>query len=727
LLAAGVGAFQILETARVVRRSTRSTLSYDIFTQGSFSPTLWWKSFIAPLFYVIDMTTYVPPLAAALVLVAVYMHARPGQKRDLSIFFWLAVAIAACVLMLGAHTPVYRVIYRVPLLNRFRVPSRHTFEWTFAAGVLVSYGWDALAPWLRRRRETRSRTPALTLYLSLALLAGSAVIGAMWWRAVQILPVVASGGPGPKYTYLAWKMTFALLTLLALWRASLIAQARWRFGMLLAAVLVLCFVEPSLLVTRWWGGIGFPASRFTRQTEATRFLQQYPPNENRVYTRVELMNEQYGDPPRFDSANLTAVHGLHNVAGYEPLILERYSRALGGAWLDAVRTDRPGGAPDSSLFSARSHVLDILNTTFVVSYPDLATSLDAPAAPRTATEMEGIGEVSPQTTMTLIAQPTDADALMFVTSLSNSTSVPDGQVVARVRVVMADGKIVERELQAGRDTAEWAHERPDVRPLIRHKLATPYDTVRVGGEQGYAAYRFKTLVKLDGPASVIRVEIANVSQIARLAIYGGMLLDSRTQHTVPLAAHYSDTWLPVYDQNLTLILRNTRVLPRTWLVAEAEAVDGEEALRRIRGESAAGFDPRRTVLLEGRPEDLPQLPGGVVAPNSSARITRYEANRLQIETNAPTATVLVVSEIFYPGWVATIDGQPARINVADYLVRGVALPAGQHRVEMHYTAPAARSGAIISGFTLCLIAGLGIYAWRKREGRPVERDGDAST
>jgi len=123
-------------------------------------------------------------------------------------------------------------------------------------------------------------------------------------------------------------------------------------------------------------------------------------------------------------------------------------------------------------------------------------------------------------------------------------------------------------------------------------------------------------------------------------------------------------------------------------------------------------------LLEVRPEKLPRLPGGAITPNSSARIKRYEPNGLQIETSSPTATVLVLSEIFYPGWVASVDGQPARIDVADYLLRGVALPAGEHRVEMHYAAPAARNGAIISGLTLCLILGLGIYGWRgapKRE------------
>jgi hypothetical protein len=712
LLAAGVAAFQILETARVVRRSVRSELNYQIFAQGSFNPAELWRSIFEPLFYVIDMHAYMPPLALALAILAAYVHARRRQERDPRVFFWLAIALVAYVLMMGAFTPFYRIVYYLPLLNRFRVPSRHAFEWTFAIGVLAAYGWDAAAAMLRKRREARTRM--LTLYAALALLACSILVGALWWLSVQAVP----GGPSPGLTaphgvYQLWKAAFVLLTLGALWRASQIAQARWRFSLLMACLLVICYVEPSALIARWWGGMGLPASRFSQQTEATRFLQQYPPAENRIYTRVDLMSEQFGDPPRFDSTNLSAVYGLHNVAGYEPLSFERYSRALGGAWLDAVHTVT-AGAPDSSLFMARSHVLDILNTTFVVSYPNLATSLATPRAPRAATEMEVIGEVLPQTQRTLVVQPTDADALLFVTSLSNSTSEPDGQVVARVRVVMADGKVVERELQAGRDTAEWAHERPDVRPYIKHKLATPYDTVRVGGEKGYVAYRYKTLVKLDGAASVIRVEITNVSHTARLGIYGGVLLDSRTQRTVPLAAPYSQAWQPVYEQHETLILRNTRALPRAWLVAEAQAVDGEEALRRIRGESATEFDPRRTVLLEVRPEELPPLPGGTIAPASSARITSYEANRLRIETSAPGATMLVVSEVFYPGWVATVDSQPARINVADYLLRGIALPAGQHSVEMHYAAPAARNGAIISLLTLCLLAVLAAYARHTR-------------
>jgi hypothetical protein len=175
-----------------------------------------------------------------------------------------------------------------------------------------------------------------------------------------------------------------------------------------------------------------------------------------------------------------------------------------------------------------------------------------------------------------------------------------------------------------------------------------------------------------------------------------------------------------------LVVRNRRAQPRAWLVAEAEAVDGEEALRRIRGESSGNgssgsdgssaqkFDPRRTALLEVRADELPALPGGALAPESTIRLVQYQPTRLTLETNAPTATVAVVSEIFYPGWTATVDGVAQPIHLTNFLLRGVAVPAGQHRIEMEYRAPAARNGALISLCTLLFVILLSVFARRAR-------------
>jgi len=111
---------------------------------------------------------------------------------------------------------------------------------------------------------------------------------------------------------------------------------------------------------------------------------------------------------------------------------------------------------------------------------------------------------------------------------------------------------------------------------------------------------------------------------------------------------------------------------------------------------------------------LAQLPGGVLSPESAARIVKYQPNRLTIETSASMPTVLVVSEIFYPGWEVSVDGQPGQLLLTDYLLRGVALPAGAHNIEMNYSAPAARNGAIISGLTLILLFSFVIYAARPK-------------
>jgi hypothetical protein len=716
LLSVGVGAFQTLETARAVLHSVRSTLSYGNFTQGSFTPAMLWRSFTTPLFYVIDMHASVPPLALVLACVAVYAHLRRhGSERDPRVLFWLGVAAVAIILMLGQHTPFYRLVYHMPLLNRFRVPSRHTFEWTFAVAVLAAYGWEMVAGVARRQRTTQIRSVTVTRNAAIVLLAAGVVIGVLWWLRVQTFQVSRPfplGTFAPTTAYSLWKSGFVLLTVGALWRAALFTDARWRKTLVLAALLLLCYIEPSALVYRWWGGAGLPASRFQTEAQATSYLKQFPPAENRVYTRVAL-TEQFGKRPRFDCANVSALAGLHNVAGYEPLLLERYSRALGGVGADSVlRLSTP--TPDPSLLADKSHVLDILNASFVLSYSNLAILPESGIADGNMfADMRIPGEVQPQTKSTLTTAPVESDSLLLVTSLANSVAMPQGATVAQIRIHTTQG-VIDREVRAGVETAEWAHDRPDVRAIIKHDLAPIFDGHQIDGAQGFTAYRYKTLLQFGKPARVTEVEITNVTQSVPLGIYRASLVDSKTGITEPLGYRPADKWQPVYEQQETLIMRNTRVLPRAWLVAEAEAVDGEEALRRIRGESANEFDPRRTALLEVRPEELPQLPGGVITSNSSARITRYEPNRLRIETSAPTATVLVASEIFYPGWVASVDGQPARIDRADYLLRGIALSAGQHSVEMHYAAPAARDGAIISALTLSLIVGLSIYAWRRR-------------
>ena len=83
---------------------------------------------------------------------------------------------------------------------------------------------------------------------------------------------------------------------------------------------------------------------------------------------------------------------------------------------------------------------------------------------------------------------------------------------------------------------------------------------------------------------------------------------------------------------------------------------------------------------------------------------------------SPVATtgILVLSEVAYPGWVATLDGSPAPIHVANGLLRAVPLPAGAHLVELRFESPTLRIGVGISAMTAALLLGVCAASLRRR-------------
>ncbi|MEJ7617585.1 MAG: YfhO family protein [Pyrinomonadaceae bacterium] len=707
LFSTGIAAFQIFETMRAVRRSVRSALTYETFAEGSYTHLLQIKSFLAPFYYYIDTEAYVLPLAVVLAISAVVIALRDSAARDVRVLFWLALAVTAWILMMGANTPVYRVMYLIPLVNRFRVPSRHTFEWTFAIGILSAYGWDVVRSRIAQRSERR--VPArhgFAIGSAFAVSLLMFIVGAIWW--------FETGNPKTyesKLQYFLLKLLFTVLTLIAFWLSCRVGLAFWRGALLCLTICLSCFVEPYILISRWW----FPLSKTKESLFAvsppTRFLQQYAPQENRIYTRCPVFAEHGPRLAPVDTHNTTALFGLQNVGGYEPLIFHRYSRALGNISLDSVHP-RSGFPPDRSLLTERSHVLDLLNNTFFVSCPDPENNSAAKI------EKEGIVFNAPTGGVELKPGATDkfkgaaggVDTIAVVASLANSVHMVDGEPVATLRITSSDDRVIERKLLAGRDTAEWAHERSDVKRAVRHKLAPVFESSPGDGDNSFTAHRYWTRVALDETVNVAQIEITNVSQRATLSLWKMTLYDSQNNRSVPLALSAesisAEKWEQVYDRDGVVIMRNRRALPRAWLVAEAEAVDGEEALRLIRGESERAFDPRRTALLEVKPGELPTLPGGRISLEATARVIAYEPTRVEIETSTATPAVLMLSEMYYPGWEATIDGGGATILNANYLLRAVAVPAGTHRIEMRYVAPAMWTGLCVSVFSLLLLAGL---------------------
>jgi len=713
-LAAGVAAFQILETLRAASLSVRAVLSYDQFSDGSFPFALAFKAWLQPIYPYGDVTLYVPPLATGLAIVAVVLSLRHHIRNPL-IIFWLIVTITAFIMILGKYTPINYAFYNLPFISRFRIPSRHSFEWTFALSILGAFGWDAIALAIASRQQIESGLRDLYgIVLGILCLAASLVIGIFWWRfSSNPMNDTNLSYEIFHYPYLAWKAVFTLLIFVSAWQFLRMKICRWRITLLASVIMLACFFEPFIEHTRWHPGFEVPASRFSTFAPTTHFLRQYSPVHNRVYSDANPYEESLSEKPILDSVNLTALAGLHHVAGYEPLMLERYARALNNAPWETVPRD-PSLAPNPTLFESKSHVLDLLNTTFAVVYPKSSDPSD-PTVEKDGIRFSGTSlgiDVKSDQPISLSGEETIGDTLGLVTSLDNASHIPDNAFVAKLSIYTDDDRVIERHLRAGIDTADLAYEHANS-TSIRHALARIFDS-HPGNGNKWSAHSYLSRIDLGKRVRIERVEIIKAETAAGLKLFRASLYDSTSrQSTFFSIPSDSEKWQIAYQNAGVKILRNSQALPRAWLVTDALAVSKFEAWAAIRGRSSLPFDPRRTALLELDANKMPTLSGRPLSADSYARIVNYEPNRLLIETKADQPAVLVVSEMHYPGWVALLDGVKTSIHNTNFLLRGVVIPAGLHRVEMSYRAPGARKGAIISLFTLLLIGALAIYGKRK--------------
>jgi Bacterial membrane protein YfhO len=192
---------------------------------------------------------------------------------------------------------------------------------------------------------------------------------------------------------------------------------------------------------------------------------------------------------------------------------------------------------------------------------------------------------------------------------------------------------------------------------------------------------------------------------------------------------HADTRLAGYDLLATAegvsVYENKQALPRAFFVDRAIAVASHaDALDGLRDPL---FDHRREVMIE-KADSEPETaaPSSVEAPpnnTASANIVEDRRNRVVIETDNPNEAWLVLSDNYYPGWRATIDGGATAIFQANGAMRAVKVPAGRHVVSFVFLPLVFRASLVVSLFGAAMLGVvLTIAAMRRRKsGRaPVE-------
>jgi hypothetical protein len=156
------------------------------------------------------------------------------------------------------------------------------------------------------------------------------------------------------------------------------------------------------------------------------------------------------------------------------------------------------------------------------------------------------------------------------------------------------------------------------------------------------------------------------------------------------------------------VFENSDVLPRAWLSSNyLEESDPEKIVRTLENER------QRTIVVDS-------LPAGVEKSSYFQDTTsvREGINRVEIEAESDRNTLLFLSQTFYPGWSAFVDGERKSIIRANFAYQAVLFPKGHHTVIFIYEPKSFRIGWWISMFTFIVLSGILLNeAFRKKRRR----------
>lgn len=413
--------------------------------------------------------------------------------------------------------------------------------------------------------------------------------------------------------------------------------------------------------------------------------------------------------------NNSIARGLQSANGYDMLRLTRPATVMGDLSPDGV-------VQNVGVFGASDQGLNLFNVKYLLAERNVALGEG------NTVRYDGVRfrekyfdlRLAPGIQNEVFPEGVTASEIAVVSTLSNSAHIPDGTAVAKVTIYTTTGKVTELELKVGRDTSEWAYDRSDVRSEIKHSRSKVIESWPVSDANGnFEGHRYLARLPFER-GEVEKVRFEYFSRDAEILIARASLYDSATGSSYPLDSLQLpvERWHKLASFGQIDLYENQKAMKRAWFVNKVIAMPEAQVLKTIKSGLAPdglAFDPAEVALLESEsfaPNNNPPLLQ-TAKGEAEVSLTRYEPRRIELKTRNASDRFLVLSEVFYPGWKALVDGIETETYKADYALRGIRVPSGEHKIEFFYEPASFKLGLAISGLGVMFLSLIAVF-WRRQ-------------
>ncbi|HSX40162.1 MAG TPA: YfhO family protein, partial [Candidatus Saccharimonadales bacterium] len=167
--------------------------------------------------------------------------------------------------------------------------------------------------------------------------------------------------------------------------------------------------------------------------------------------------------------------------------------------------------------------------------------------------------------------------------------------------------------------------------------------------------------------------------------------DNHKNWTFPIWNYPKDQFKLIFSDSQYEVFENTYAFPRAFLVGSYKVIQNQNGI--ISAMFAKGTDLRDSIILEKDPH----VPAGFL-PSGTVKIASYTPDKITINVSTNVPQLLFLSDAYYPGWKAYVDGKVTEIYRADYAFRAVKVPAGKHMIIFSYQPQSFFLGLLLAAF-----------------------------